>query len=95
MTSEREHERQIEQRDYDRQWHLDKKVPLALIIAIVIQTGTFIWWASSLTERVGVLERTAVSTAPQSERLTRVEVKIENVQSGVERIERLIRRDPP
>lgn len=33
-------------------WHLDKKVPLALIIVIVIQTAGAIWWASKVTERL-------------------------------------------
>ena len=79
----------------DTKWRIDRHIPLALIVTIAIQTGTFVWWASSLTERVNVLERTAITTAPQADRLTRVEVKIENVQTGIDRIERLIRRDPP
>lgn len=28
-------------------WHLDKKVPLALIFAIAVQTGTAVWWVSA------------------------------------------------
>lgn len=79
----------------DRQWHLDRKVPIALIATLVIQTGTIIWWASSLSERVNTLERQAVAAAPQSERLTRVEVKIEAINEGITEIKRLIRRDPP
>jgi hypothetical protein len=79
----------------DARWHLDKRVPLALIVTIAIQTGTFIWWASSLTERVNTLERERVATAPQGERLTRVEVKLEGVQLGIDEIKRLLRRENP
>jgi hypothetical protein len=80
---------------HDNKWHLDKKVPLALIFAIVIQTAIVVSWLSTLGERVNNLERARDATAPQSERLTRVEVKIEGIQATTERIERLIRRDPP
>ena len=77
----------------DAKWHLDRRVPLAMILAIIMQTCTFIWWASSLTERVNTLERERVATAPQGDRLTRVEVKVEGVQTSLDRIERLIRRE--
>lgn len=33
-------------------WHLDKRVPIALIVTIIVQTGGMIWWASGLTHRV-------------------------------------------
>ena len=81
------------QSEDDAKWHLDRRVPLAMILAIIMQTGTFIWWASSLTERVNTLERERVATAPQGDRLTRVEVKVEGVQTSLDRIERLIRRE--
>ena len=80
-------------RPEDEKWHLDRRVPLAMILAIILQTSTFIWWASSLTERVNTLERERVATAPQGDRLTRVEVKVEGVQTSLDRIERLIRRE--
>ena len=33
-------------------WHLDRKVPLALIVTILLQTSLGVWWAASLTSRV-------------------------------------------
>lgn len=74
----------------DRHWHLDRKVPLALMLTIAFQTGIFIWWAAQLSERVNTLERSAVLYAPQDQRLTRMEVKIENVEKVMIRLERLI-----
>ena len=37
-------------------WHLDKRVPIALIFAIVMQTGAAFWWASSISSRVEQIE---------------------------------------
>jgi hypothetical protein len=33
-------------------WHLDRRVPVAIIGALIIQTSAIIWWASSINERV-------------------------------------------
>ena len=41
----------------DEQWHLDKRVPIALILAILIQSGSAIWWASTMSERMNQVER--------------------------------------
>lgn len=82
------------QEQHDNRWHLDKRVPLALIFAILLQTVVVVSWLSTLGERVNQLERDRAATAPQADRLTRVEVKIESIQAATERIERLIRRDP-
>lgn len=76
----------------DDAWHLDKKVPLALLFAILVQTAMGFWWASGLTERVTVLERGAVSSAPQADRLTRVEVKVDGVQRTLDKIEALVQQ---
>ena len=35
-----------------QEWHADKRVPIALILAISIQTGGVIWWAASITEQI-------------------------------------------
>lgn len=52
-------------------WHLDKKVPVALIMAIVIQTGTFIWWLSAQSAR---LETVVQVNATQDTRIGAIEV---------------------
>lgn len=79
----------------DTRWHLDKRVPIALIVTILVQTGGALWWAASVSERVNTLERAQMERAPQADRLTRVEVKIEAIQEGISEIKRLIQRPPP
>lgn len=79
----------------NRHWHLDKKVPLALIITIVAQTVAVAWGASNLWTRVGELERQMQIAAPQFERLIRVETKVDAINGNLTEIRALIsRRDP-
>ena len=37
-------------------WHLDKRVPIALVILILAQTGSAIWWASAVNGSILALE---------------------------------------
>lgn len=87
-----------EEQKYEREWHLDKKVPIAMILTIALQTGAFVWFAARLDHRVEALERSETrlsSSAPvTSDRLTRVEVKLEGVQEGIVEIKRLIQAKP-
>ena len=79
---------------YQREWHLDKRVPIALIVTIAIQTGAAFWFVARLDHRVEALERAeariTVSAPVHADRLTRVEVKLETVQEGITEIKRLI-----
>lgn len=38
-------------------WHLDKKVPLAIVASILFQSAVIIWWGSKLDHRVEVSEQ--------------------------------------
>ena len=40
----------------DPGWHLDKRVPISIIIAMVLQTAAILVWATRLDYRVGTLE---------------------------------------
>lgn len=78
----------------DAKWHLDKRVPIALIVTIAIQTAGIVWWAASVSARIERLEEKATVTAPNSDRLTRVEVQLEVVKDGVTEIKRLLQARP-
>lgn len=76
----------------DRQWHLDKKVPLALIMTIIGQTVVAAWGASNLWTRVGELERQMQLAAPQFERIIRLETKVDGITGSLSEIKALINR---
>lgn len=51
-------------------WSVDKRVPLALIFTVAVQTGVFIWWMAGLDQRV---EQLGQSDAAQDARIMDVE----------------------
>lgn len=63
----------------DGNWHLDLRVPIALIGAILLQTGTFAWYASSMWTRLAEVERQIQTSAPQSGQIIRLEVKMDAI----------------
>lgn len=79
---------------HSEKWRVDRRIPLSLIITIVglafIQTATAAWFFSSIDKRVEVLERAQVLSAPQAERLARLEEKVISVQDGVADIKHML-----
>ena len=41
----------------DTRWHLDKRVPIALVFLIITQTAGAVWWASAVNGSIAALER--------------------------------------
>lgn len=67
-------------------WALDKRIPLALILAIGIQTAGAIWWAATINSRVGVLEERLDAMTDQRDRIIRVETILERIETKLDRI---------
>lgn len=78
----------------DKHWHLDKRVPLALIVTLVLQSGAFIWWAAKADSRLEYLERVTNTSAPQVERIIRLESKMDTVVDAVNDLKTIIRSRP-
>lgn len=68
-------------------WHLDKRVNLALILAIMAQTGGGFWWAASINERVAMIERTQAETRGFSADLAVIKNEVSNIRRSQERLE--------
>jgi hypothetical protein len=75
-------------------WHLDKRVPVALIFTIFIQTSAIVWWAAGINARVEQLERQYLLTAPHAERIIRLEENVIGIKDGISDIKLLLRRNP-
>lgn len=91
-----------ETRPTETYWHVDRRIPVALIAAVAAQTLGWVWWAASSSKqieqhdtRIAVVERYIESTRGPSllaaERFTRVEVRMENIESSLAEIKNLIR----
>ena len=73
-------------------WRIDKHIPIAVLVALLLQTSGIVWWASSITSRVDMLEKSTSSWQASREkipeRVTRVEVSLESINASLLRIER-------
>lgn len=76
----------------NKHWHLDKKVPIALIFTILAQTGAALWWAAGVNARVEQLERQVVGSAPHIERIVRLETKMDAIFSTLAEIKSIVQR---
>jgi len=63
----------------DGQWHLDKRVPIALILALVLQSTTAVWWAAGLTSQVERNQSMLDDYQANKERVTRLEIYQESI----------------
>jgi hypothetical protein len=77
--------------DSDSSWHFDKRVPIAIVFSIFCQTAGVVWWGATTNERLSALERKVEMTAPQADRLTRVEVNIEAIKDSLTEIKNSVR----
>lgn len=82
----------------EQQWHLDKRVPVAIIFALLMQSLGGVWWASSLNERTAQIERRLEGFAQRSQGADRdiatlqqsvavLSVQIDNTLRSVGRLE--------
>lgn len=78
----------------NNQWHLNKSIPLALIVSLLgfffTQTTTIVWFAAHLDNRVGVLEKAQAITERNSEQLVHVKDQLIAVDNGVADIKYLL-----
>ena len=78
-------------------WTLDKRVPLALIVTIALQTSAAVWWAASMNERIAQIERRQDAAAVRSEaseqrqndQAARIAVLVEAVANTNRNLDRL------
>lgn len=59
-----------------RGWRIDRQIPVALIISMVIQTFAVIWWAAKIESRVETLELHDITYNIVLDRVSRVEEKV-------------------
>lgn len=82
-------------------WQLDKRVPIALILSILVQTAGGVWYAAKQDARVEVLEikardlvesdkKTADTVISMRETLAGMKPTIDAVKVTLERIERAV-----
>lgn len=74
-------------------WHLDKRIPVALIVTLALQTAGVFFWMGQLSVRIDQLEAQVLRSSKNSDRLTRLEVQLENMDNTLQRIDERLERD--
>lgn len=69
------------------QWKIDKHIPVAVIMAILVQTFAVIWWAAQLETRVKILEIDINQNTQLIDRVSRMEEKVSALKESTLRIE--------
>jgi len=63
----------------ERHWKVDRHIPVALIVTLVFQAATAIWWGAAIQAKVNELEKQTSATITQSDRLIKLETRFESV----------------
>lgn len=71
-------------------WHFDRTVNVAVVIGFLGMIGSGAWFAASVTGRVDNLEKAQLAAAPLSERIIRLETKLDSVVDRIAEIKGLI-----
>ena len=77
-------------------WHLDKKVPVAIILTVVGQTALFGWYASKLDSRVEALEalqaRNVVTDRRQYDRMNAFDATLAQTNIRLAKMEGILQQ---
>lgn len=76
-------------------WRLERKAPLALMLAIAVQFAAVLLWTGRAAARMDALETQVSAQGPVAERLARLEAQGEAARAALERIERRMDDLPP
>jgi hypothetical protein len=71
-------------------WHLDKRIPIALIIALAGHAGATIWWGADITARLSQVERTQQGSVTHVERIIRLETRMEGIADRLVEIRNIL-----
>lgn len=82
----------LDQQPPSTHWVLDKRIPLAVVVTIILQTAGMVWWAANLSNRVSNLEQTSTNERDRGDRLIRLETQQEAVKETLGTINRKLDR---
>ena len=68
-------------------WRVDRKVPIGIVIAMILQTLTAIWWAAKLDTRVVMQEEWFQKNQQLAEKVFRLEERIISLHEEINELE--------
>ena len=82
-----------ERRDTNQHWHLDKRVPLAIILGFIIQTIYFTIFITKLDSRVSTLELNDIETRKTIKDMAEIRIHQQYNSKKLDDIDRFLRND--
>lgn len=73
-------------------WRIDRRIPVALLIAICVQLASALIWATYLEARVSLLEKETSTTPQLSQQYARLEERMDAVREEVGNIRTELQR---
>ncbi len=64
-----------------------RRLPVAVILTLALQTGAGLLWAGAAAERISVLESRVDKASAIAERLARLEAEVEAARASLARLE--------
>lgn len=88
-------QQQLERRKdiLDNHWHLDKKVPMAIILAIILQTIYFTIFLTKLDSRVANNETKIAEMSTAYKEMVEIRIHQEYMQKKLEDLDEFLRDD--
>jgi len=79
--------------DSDNKWHLNKSVPLSLIIVIILQTVYFTAFLTKLDSRVTSLEKDSIEFHKVIKDITEFKIRQEYMSNDIKEIKSFLKED--
>jgi len=73
-------------------WRLDKNIPIAVIIAFILQVIGAIIWITELDARVSNVEHQSTLLAPANEKFARLEERLDHIKEDTDSLKRQLDR---
>ncbi len=73
-------------------WEIERKIPVAVILTLLLNTFATVWWAASTSARLTVVETAITASARMPESMARLEEKLSAVRDEVGQVKEDIRR---
>jgi hypothetical protein len=68
-------------------WEWDRKIPIGLVVAMILQTLTAIWWAAKLDSRVVMQEEWFQKNQHLAEKVFRLEERLIAIHEEINELE--------
>jgi len=77
----------------DDGWQISRKISMGMIVAMLLQSLTAIWWAAKLDTRVMVQEQWVKQNTHLSEMVFRLEERIISLQQDINELQARLNHD--